>query len=76
MLYYFEKALNAFSDWMPEITSVAPCRLCVAGPSTSTPPSYVVRTIDGGTNIITADPSQTRALFDVKNRGNLRQIFS
>ena len=38
MLFYIGKALNAFSDWMPEIPSLAPYRLRVAGPSTSTPP--------------------------------------
>jgi len=37
-------------------------RLRVAGPSTSTPPSCVVRTIDSGTDIIAADPSQTRGI--------------
>jgi hypothetical protein len=69
-----ERRSTLFSDWMPEIPSLAPYRLRVAGPSTSTPQSYVVRTIDRETNIITADPSQKRAfnLIHIKDRGIAR----
>jgi CheY-like chemotaxis protein len=52
--------LIAFARSVGEVAAVfgvlAPYRLRVAGPSASTPPSHVVRAIDGGTNIITADP--------------------